>query len=239
MNAGASLPPSSTLVERLAQDLGQRWRAGQRPLVEEYLALFPELGNHPQAVVELIYEELCLRQEHGQERAAAEVLRRFPQWQEQLRVLLACHDLLQSEPVSPRFPVAGESLGDFRLLAEIGRGAQGRVFLAIQPALSDRPVVLKMVPRTCQEHLSLARLQHTNIVPLYSVQDDPERDLRVLCMPYFGSATLARIFELLADRSVGQRRGQHIVEALQKAQTPLTPTPLPAGALVSTQSQIP
>jgi serine/threonine protein kinase len=218
MNEAASLPPSSSFVERLVQELGRRWRAGECPAVEEYLAHFPELAKHTETAVELIYEELCLRQERGQEGAEADVLRRFPQWQKQLQVLIECHRLFEAEPVAPRFPVPGESLGDFRLLAEIGRGAQGRVFLATQPALSDRPVVLKLVPRSCQEHLSLARLQHTYIVPLYSVQDDPARDLRALCMPYFGGATLARVLELLHGRQPGQRSGQHIVEALRQAQ---------------------
>ena len=36
-------------------------------------------------------------------------------------------------------PAAGETVGAFRLLAEIGRGAHGRVFLATQPAHATRP----------------------------------------------------------------------------------------------------
>ena len=37
----------------------------------------------------------------------------------------------------------------------------------------------------------LARLQHTHIVPIYSVHDDPVSGLRLLCMPYLGGANLA------------------------------------------------
>ena len=64
----------------------------------------------------------------------------------------------------------GEVLGGFRLLAELGRGASGRIFLASQPSLADRPMVLKVTACGQEEHLSLARLQHMNIVPLYSEQ---------------------------------------------------------------------
>src|SRR5262249_149243 len=39
----ASGPPSSTLVDRLAEELCRRWRTGERPVVEDYLALYPEL----------------------------------------------------------------------------------------------------------------------------------------------------------------------------------------------------
>ena len=207
----------SLLVERLADELARCWRAGERPVVEDYLALYPELSKRPDAVAELIYEELCLRQEFGQKEAADDILRRFPQWREQLRVLIECHDFLQPA-AAISFPAAGDMLGDFHLLAELGRGAHGRVFLATQTTLADRPVVLKLAPRSGQEHLSLARLQHTHIVPLYSVEDDPPRGLRALCMPYFGGATLAQLLELLRGQPLSGRTGRHLVEALQTAQ---------------------
>src|SRR5262249_56482551 len=123
----------------------------------------------------------------------AEVLRRFPQWQPQLQVMMDCYQLIESGAATPSFPVGGEMLGDFHLASELGQGASGRVFLATQPALADRPVVLKLVPLLGREHLSLARLQHTHVVPLFSVQDFPDRLLRALCLPYFGGASLAAL----------------------------------------------
>jgi serine/threonine protein kinase/Flp pilus assembly protein TadD len=225
-DGAAAAPPSSGLVDRLAEDLARRWRAGERPAVEDYLARYPELLDRPEAAVELIYEELCLRREDGQEGAEADVLCRFPQWRERLRVLVECQQLLEGGAAPRRFPAAGEALGNFRLLAELGRGAHGRVFLATQPALAGRPVVLKLTPRSGREHLALARLQHTHIVPLYSVQDDPARGLRALCMPYFGGATLARVLELLRPCPPGRRTGRQIVEALGQAQSG-SPVPLP------------
>ena len=75
---------------------------------------------------------------------------------------------------------------------------------------------MKLVPLSGQEHLSLARLQHTHIVPLHSVQEDPIRHLRMLCMPYFGGVSLARLLELLRGHPPERRTGGHIVEALRK-----------------------
>ncbi len=224
-NAAAAVHVPSSLVNRLTEELGRRWHAGERPLVEEYLERYPELASQPEAAAELIYEELCLRQEHGVSAAADDVLKRFPRWRPQLQILLECHRLLAGEPVQPQFPELGERLGDFQLLAELGRGAHGRVFLAAQATLADRPVVLKVTPCHGQEYLSLARLQHTHIVPLYSMQDDRSRDLRVLCMPYFGGATLASILAALRGLPPAQRTGQDIVETLKKAQT-AAPLPL-------------
>ncbi|HEV3438900.1 MAG TPA: serine/threonine-protein kinase, partial [Gemmata sp.] len=140
---------------------------------------------------ELIYEEVCLRRERGQAGCSSEVLRRFPKWADQLRVLLEVRDTLEID-VEPTFPSAGELVGEFQLLNELGRGLRGRVFLARQIPLSDRLVVVKFTPRTgVAEHRTLARLQHTNIVPLYAALDDGSRMLRILCMPYFGGSTLA------------------------------------------------
>ncbi len=98
-------------------------------------------------------------------------------------------------PPEADFPEVGEDLGDFRLLAELGRGAHGRTYLASQRSLADRPVVLKITPLGHDEHLSLARLQHMHIVPLYFEQVLPDRNLRVLGMPYLGGATLDRILD--------------------------------------------
>ena len=49
----------------LAEEMARGWRAGERPVVEDFLARYPELHQQPGAAVELIYEELCLREEYG------------------------------------------------------------------------------------------------------------------------------------------------------------------------------
>ena len=57
---------------------------------------------------------------------------------------------------------------------------------------------MKVITDDQEEHLSLARLRHTHIIPLFSEQSFPERGLRALCMPYLGGASLARILEGVA-----------------------------------------
>ena len=103
------------------------------------------------------------------------------------------------------------------MLKHLGRGAAGHVFLASQPSLGDRPVVVKLTTFHGQEHLTLARLQHTNIVPLYAVVDDPVRKLRILCMPYFGGVTLDVLLDKLADLPPRDRNLPHVIANLRTA----------------------
>jgi eukaryotic-like serine/threonine-protein kinase len=147
---------SGSLATHQVEEMVTAWRRGERPLAEAFLTRHPELGD--EAAIRLIYEEVCLRQEAGLEVNPAEIVRRFPKWQAELEVLLDCHRLMQPAPAPAVFPEVGEVLGGFRLLAELGRGASGRIFLASQPSLADRPVVLKVTPFGQEEHLSLALL---------------------------------------------------------------------------------
>lgn len=74
------------------------------------------------------------------------------------------------------------SIGEFQILREIGRGGMGIVFEAIQTSLG-RTVALKILwsgahsnreamKRFQREALTVAKLHHTNIVPIFSVGSD-------------------------------------------------------------------
>ena len=117
-------------------------------------------------------------------------------------------------------PASGDELAGFRLLAVLGRGAEGTVYLATQTELADRPVVLKVGPLQGGEHRSLARLQHTHIVPILSSQDLPERGLRILCLPYLGGTTLEHLLDELASRPPAERSGSDLLEVLDRAASP-------------------
>src|SRR5436309_9353331 len=69
------------------------------------------------------------------------------------------------------FPPIGAHLLHFELVEELGRGAFARVYLARQEALANRLVVLKVTTVPTDEPQTLARLRHTNIIPVYSVHD--------------------------------------------------------------------
>jgi serine/threonine protein kinase/Tfp pilus assembly protein PilF len=111
----------------------------------------------------------------------------------------------------------GEELFGFRLRAELGRGAFARVFLAEQAELAGRPVVLKVSAREGDEPQTLAQLQHTHIVPLYSVHEDGRAGLRAVCMPYFGGASLSAVLKALWAETPRPGSGAQLARALQQA----------------------
>src|SRR5947209_9239435 len=107
----------------------------------------------------------------------------------------------------PTLPVPGDEVFHFRLGRELGRGAFARVFLAEQADLAGRRVVVKCSTIEGNEPQTLAQLQHTNIVPIYSVHENPEAGLRAVCMPYFGGATFAQVLQLAWNNAGRPVRG--------------------------------
>lgn len=92
------------------------------------------------------------------------------------------------------FPAPGDRFFHFEIVEEIGRGGFARVYVAKQDTLAHRHVVLKIATLASDEPQKLARLQHANIVPVYSVH--AYRGADAICMPYLGRVTLHRV---LAD----------------------------------------
>ena len=59
-------------------------------------------------------------------------------------------------------------------------------------------LALKVSPDFFGESQTLAQLQHTNIVPIYSIHR--LEALQAVCMPYFGSTTLKDVYRDLEDQ---------------------------------------
>ncbi|MBN9121755.1 MAG: serine/threonine protein kinase [Planctomycetes bacterium] len=184
--------PAVRRAEEVAGSMAAAWRDGVCDGADAWLARHPELGAAPAAALRLVWEEICLRDDFGLPVVFDDFAARFPDRRAGLRTVFDCRQLFDAGPGEPDFPAVGDVCCDFLLTAEIGRGARGRVFRARELSLGSRPVVLKFTPRDGGEHLSLARLQHTHVVPLYSAHDLPEQGLRVLCMPDLGGSVLDR-----------------------------------------------
>jgi serine/threonine protein kinase/tetratricopeptide (TPR) repeat protein len=110
-------------------------------------------------------------------------------------------------------PEVGDRLLGFVLNELLGRGAFAHVFLARQADLAHRPVVLKVSADFQGESQTLAQLQHTNIVPIYSAHRAGPH--QVLCMPYFGRTTLADVYRALEGMPSLPVSGRGLVSTLK------------------------
>jgi serine/threonine protein kinase/tetratricopeptide (TPR) repeat protein len=108
------------------------------------------------------------------------------------------------------------TLGDFRILRQIGRGGMGIVYEAEQISLRRR-VALKTLPfagvldqrqlaRFKNESLAAAALQHPNIVPVYAV--GCERGVHYYAMQFVGGQNLAQLIHELRIREGLEERGE-------------------------------
>jgi serine/threonine protein kinase/tetratricopeptide (TPR) repeat protein len=141
-------------IEELAESFLTRFRAGERPPLTELVAQHPEL--------------------------AAEIRELFPALIELEKAGLAIRPAKNWSAMPTAFGgVALETLGDYRIIREIGRGGMGVVYEAVQQSLG-RHVALKvfapwartdrtLIERFEREAKAAARLHHTNIVPVFGV----------------------------------------------------------------------
>jgi serine/threonine protein kinase len=141
----------------------------------------------------------------------AEILAAHPEDRHELEEFFAAHDEVERLAAALREP-AGHveqplsvrdlgTLGDFRLLREIGRGGMGVVYEAEQVSLRRR-VALKVLPfaaavdsrqlqRFKNEALAAAHLRHENIVPVYAVGE--ERGVHYYAMQFIEGRSLATL----------------------------------------------
>ena len=99
----------------------------------------------------------------------------------------------------PRIP---ERFGPYRVVRSIGRGGMGEVYEAVEEPLG-RHVAIKTLRRDAtseslllrfdRERRTLARLHHTNVVPIYATGS--EGDLLYFAMPYLAGASLGQVIK--------------------------------------------
>ncbi len=147
----------------------------------------------------------------GEQPSIEEYARQHPTLASVLRMILpalagvhAATDSVDHEYSSARSDEKrNETIGDFRILREAGRGGMGVVYEAEQLSLSRR-VALKILPfaavldprhlqRFKNEALAAAHLDHPNIVEVYGI--GCERSIHFYAMRFIEGVTLAEVVE--------------------------------------------
>ena len=159
---------------KLVNEFTQRIEAGENPSIEEYCQQHPELAD--------------------------EIRELFPTVEE-----LGDLEATQPSVAATEVPLP-DQIGDYRILGEIGRGGMGVVYEAEHVTLG-RTVALKVLPRRFtdderalarfrREGQTIARLHHTNIVPLFEVGED--QGIAFLAMQRIQGHSLDHVFHDLS-----------------------------------------
>ena len=224
------LPPdfldARSRKRELLDEMSTGWAEGRPVRAEELLPRWPTNPAGDGDVASLLFEEYQQRRDQGDDVSLADIHNRFPEHHDSLAALMRGHDVFRSVSGScksvPRLtlPSVGDELFGFRMRHELGRGAFACVFMAEQEHLAGRPVVLKVSALEGNEPQTLAQLQHTHIVPIYSVHDDVAAGVRAVCMPYFGGASLSAVLHAVWAETPRPTHGEQVVRALEVVQAP-------------------
>jgi tetratricopeptide (TPR) repeat protein len=112
----------------LRADQHRRWRRGEHVPVEAYLRRVTALGDDAEALLDLIYSEVLLREEAGERPHAAEYVRRFPALEGSLRLQFELHGAVapgQSAGATAAGPDSDEPSGGTVALTD-GKAFRGR-----------------------------------------------------------------------------------------------------------------
>jgi serine/threonine protein kinase len=192
------------LIELIKVDLDFRWQraAADRKLLEAYIAEFSELDDDG-VPSDLIFEEFHVRRRCADDVDPQEYIRRFPDQVEELRRLFSLDTAIAASTRAGRRGVpnidVGDAVDDFDLLASLGEGAFGKVFLARQKSM-QRLVALKVSADHGEEPQTLAQLDHPHIVRVYDQRQIAERDLRMMYMQFIAGGTLQSVVRMRRSR---------------------------------------
>src|SRR5262245_10291156 len=184
--ARAGILSPAELAAVVCVDQRARWDRGERILAEQYLADYPLLQDDPESCADIIYAELLLREQQGQQPTADEFAGRFPAQAEVLRQQIGLHRALCKSPLADTvadgqnrrdLPELFSDFSNYEIVREIGLGGSGVVYEARQFGV-NRTVALKILSagpharseqylRFCAEAELVGRLQHPNIVQIF------------------------------------------------------------------------
>ncbi len=211
------------------------WLEGGRPTVEDLVSR-TFLSQDSGTLLDLIYNEIVIREEMGENPAIDDYTCRYPELSEELKLHFEVHralqadNLVETEGFGPLRAAAGvplpaegmPTLAQYEILSELGRGGMGVVYKARHRRLK-RLVAVKMfhpgrqpsdreLERFRSEAESIARLQHPNVVQVFEVGQ--ESGLPFLVLEFIEKGSLA---ERLQELPLAPVAAAELVETLSRA----------------------
>lgn len=224
-------------AEVIRVDMEYSWKSGQKMRLQQYRELVPDALDDREVLGQVAFEEYRLRLRAGECASSDEYRTQYgietDRWPSEIASVDGTDDASHGELMQEalvladnvqNFPAVGDRFLDFTLQREIGRGAFARVYVAQQGELADRLVVIKVASGHSLEPQHLARLQHTNIVPIYSVHRKGsihrQDELTAVCMPYSGDRTFADLLDTVREKPNTLGSEQHLISTFLNRRDP-------------------
>ena len=184
-------------------------RLGEPVRAEDYVDPNEPASADADRVLDLLYAEYLVRCETEGPPPVTEFTTRFPQLADRIRRQVSLHDALESDggtvtadgrpqPAEVPAPGGGDfaTIGRYRVIDSLGRGAQATVYRGLHPDLR-RDVVIKLAHRTAAAQVAetlraearlLATLDHPGLARIYDLDAHDGRPFIV--MEYVGGRPL-------------------------------------------------
>lgn len=186
---------------------------GARQFVSEYLRALdvddsfsavdffdrhPECARFKSVVLEVTLEEYVRRSCTSEQLAPSDIAAQFPEYHTAIARQIEVYQLLEDSSELgdlENWPEPGEKFLDLQVQELLGVGAFSKVFLATEPQLGDRQVVVKVCHGAAAEAAFLGRLGHAHITPIHWHRKCEQTGLSAIVMPYLARSTMADVID--------------------------------------------
>lgn len=205
----------SDLYDQLLDSQAEHWATGHRIPVEYFLQQTEDDLERP-VILDLIYNEIMIRQDLGESPCLEEYTLRFPELSNSLTRMFEVHQFVATVAVDESMSVTDSTSGlatnvqastfsppgklaGYELLEPVGRGGMGVVHRAKQNG-TNRQVAIKLLhvgsvdsSRFSVEAQAMARLRHPSIVPVHEAGTSD--GVQFLVMDFVGGESLANYLD--------------------------------------------
>jgi len=167
-----------------------------------------EISFDEQGFLDGLLDQAIAALENGAPLETDEIAKQRPDLRNRIeQVLRLAHE------ITPGLDASFPTVPGYDVLAELGRGGMGAVYLARQRVLGDRPVALKVLPpsatlserarkRFLHEANAIAKLRHPHVVAIYDVVH--EKGIYAYAMEWVDGKSLGELIDHLSSTSEPQ-----------------------------------
>lgn len=189
---------SAAVAGRFASEYLHALSPDQEFTARNFFDQFPDCARFKSVVLEVTLEEYVRRSSAGQRVAPSEIAGQFPAYRTAIARQIEVYQFLEESSgleEAAEWPEPGDGFLGLQLRELLGTGAFSKVFLATEPRIGDRQVVVKVCRGAREEAAFLGRLGHPHITPIHWHQVCGHSGLSAIVMPFLARSTMADVID--------------------------------------------